>query len=85
MVNELGLLYGIVVNRHEDGNNSARDFCKKNDAPILAEIPDDRCIAEAYSIGKLAAETIPEYDRYFTKLWNKIKRKVSKSSIREKK
>ena len=82
MVNELGLLYGVVVNRHEDNNNSARDFCKKNNAPILAEIPDDRRVAEAYSIGKLAAETIPEYDRYFTKLWNKIEKRAISNSTR---
>ena len=82
MVNELGLLYGVVVNRHEAGNNSARDFCKKKGAPILAEIPDDRRVAEAYSIGKLAVETMPEYDRHFTKLWIKIKKRANNTTIR---
>ncbi len=73
MVKELGLLYGVVVNRHENNNESAREFCKKNNISILAEIPDDRRVAEAYSIGKLAAETIPGYDKYFYDLWKKIR------------
>lgn len=73
MVKELGLLYGVVVNRHENNNKSAREFCKKNNISTLAEIPDDRRVAEAYSIGKLAAETIPGYDNYFHDLWKKIR------------
>lgn len=73
MVKELGLLYGVVVNRHENNNESAREFCKKNNISILAEIPDDRRVAEAYSIGKLAAKTIPGYDKYFYDLWKKIR------------
>lgn len=76
MVRELNLAFGIVVNRHEPDNISAREFCKDNNASVLAEIPDDRRVAEAYSIGRLAAETIPEYDTHFKKLWNKIGGKV---------
>ena len=78
MVNELGLAYGVVVNRHEDDNNSARKFCKKKNVSILAEIPDDRRVAEAYSIGTLAAETIPGYDNYFRDLWKKIRNHLYK-------
>ena len=72
MVRELGLPHGVVVNRHEDDNLRARMFCKERNVPVLAEIPDDRRVAEAYSIGKLASETVPGYDECFQNLWKAI-------------
>ena len=72
MVRELDLPFGVVVNRHDSDNESARVFCKENNTPVFAEIPDDRRVAEAYSIGKIAAETITEYEDHFKKLWHTI-------------
>jgi MinD superfamily P-loop ATPase len=72
MINELGRPFGVVVNRHDTENALAREFCKTRKAPILAEIPDDRRIAEAYSVGKLACDAVPGYDTYFSELWKKI-------------
>jgi MinD superfamily P-loop ATPase len=39
--------------------------------PILAEIPDDRRIAEAYSRGELIVEALPEYRGLFQSLIEK--------------
>ncbi len=72
MVKELEIPHGVVVNQHDDNNNSAREFCKEKGVPIFSEIPYDRKVAEAYSIGKLASETVPEYNEYFLDLWNRI-------------
>ena len=72
MIRELNLAFGIVVNRHDDDNISAREFCRENNTPVLAEIPDDRRVAEAYSNGRLAAENIPGYDKRFKELWHKL-------------
>ncbi|MEJ2202109.1 MAG: ATP-binding protein, partial [Desulfuromonadaceae bacterium] len=51
MVRELELPFGVVVNRMGSGDNRTHDFCRKEEIPILLEIPDDRRIAEAYSRG----------------------------------
>jgi MinD superfamily P-loop ATPase len=73
MVKELGLPHGVVVNRHRDGNSAARDFCDGHSVPILAEIPEDRAVAQAYSRGKLAVAAVPGYDRLFLDLWENIR------------
>jgi MinD superfamily P-loop ATPase len=68
MVRELGIPCGVVVNRAGIGDNRVHSFCKESDVPILAEIPDDRRIAEAYSRGKLVVDALPEYRRPFDTL-----------------
>ncbi len=69
MVRELKLPHAVVVNRHEDGNDSARRFCKEKGVGIAGEIPDDRRIAEAYSRGDLPVDALPEYQNTFRAIW----------------
>jgi MinD superfamily P-loop ATPase len=66
---ELGIPFGVVVNRMGVGDDRVHLFCLKEEIPILVEIPDDRRIAEAYSGGKLIVEALPEYRSLFEGLW----------------
>lgn len=68
MVKELGIPHAVVVNKHDPGYTTAHDFCRDRNIKILAEIPNDRKIAEAYSIGKLPHSAVPGYRRLFKKL-----------------
>lgn len=61
MVRALKLSLGVVVNRAGSGDNRTREYCQREGIEILSEIPDDRHIAEAYSRGLLAAETVPAF------------------------
>ena len=72
MVQELNIPFGVVVNRHQEDNIRARQYCRDNAIRILGEIPDDRRIAEAYSNGKLASEAIMNYESLFFDIWRKI-------------
>ncbi len=65
MVKELGIPYAVVVNRHVPDNTLARDFCRDRGIKILAEIPDDRRVAEAYSGGLLPYSAVPGYRELF--------------------
>ena len=65
MVRELGLPFGVVVNRMGSGDHRTHDFCRDAGIPILLEIPDDRRIAEAYSRGELLVDALPEYRGLF--------------------
>jgi MinD superfamily P-loop ATPase len=78
MVRQLDIRHGVVVNRHEDDNASAREFCKKQGVEILAEIPDDRRVAEAYSRGELASVAVPGYSANFARLLKIIRRRIKK-------
>lgn len=68
MVRALGLPFGVVINRADVGNHDTRSYCDSNRIRILAEIPDDREIAEAYSRGEMACEAIPRYGSVFARL-----------------
>jgi len=72
MVRELKLPFGVIVNRVGSGDDRVHDFCRKENIPILLEIPDDRRIAEAYSRGILMVDALPEYKKLFEKLLTNI-------------
>jgi MinD superfamily P-loop ATPase len=72
MTEEIGLAYGVVINRVGAGDDRVHRFCRGREIPILAEIPDDRKIAEAVSRGRLVVEALPEYGRVFRKLLDEI-------------
>jgi MinD superfamily P-loop ATPase len=68
VVRELGIPFGVVVNRVGIGDERVHAFCREENIPILLEIPDDRRIAEAYSKGRLIVEALPEYRGLFESL-----------------
>ena len=76
MVRALGLPFGIVINRADVGDNEVYLYCQRNNIKILAEIPDDRRIAESYSRGELICEDLPEYVPIFDKLLKEITTEV---------
>lgn len=71
MVRELGIPFGVVVNRVGIGDDRVHRYCGEEDIPILLEIPDDRRIAEACSRGNLIVEALPEYRGLFRSLIEK--------------
>lgn len=72
MVRELNLPFGVLINRMGSGDDRVHIFCKKEDIPVLAEIPDDRQIAEHYSRGILMVDALPHYRELFERLLEKI-------------
>ncbi|RJP81359.1 MAG: (4Fe-4S)-binding protein [Desulfobacteraceae bacterium] len=72
----LGIPHGLVINRSDIGDNGVKDYAKKEDIPILMEIPFDRKIAEAYSNGKLVVQEMPEWKEEFLALYRKIEKLV---------
>jgi len=71
MVRELGIPFGVVVNRFGIGDDRVHVFCNEQKIPLLLEIPDDRRIAEAYSRGSLIVDALPEYRELFLSLTEK--------------
>ena len=63
---------GLVINRSDIGNDGVRTYAKKENLPILMEIPFDRRIAETYSRGGLIVEEMPEWKERFRKLYFNI-------------
>jgi len=73
VVRELGLPFGVAINRADSGDGRVRAYCRTERIPVLAEIPDDRRVAEAYSRGELIVDALPEYRCVFEALWTNIR------------
>ena len=61
MVRTLKLPLAVVLNRCDIGDDRVRQYCMSQRIAILAEIADDRAVAEAYSRGQLACDAVPSF------------------------
>lgn len=71
-VRELGLPFGVVINKADSGDDRVRSYCRTNQITILAEIAEDRRIAETYSRGEVLIATLPEYRDVFARILEKV-------------
>jgi MinD superfamily P-loop ATPase len=69
----LGKPMAAVINRAGLGDRSVQDFCLSRQLPILAEIPFDRSLAEAYSKGQVLAEALPNMRTVFAELMTALR------------
>ena len=65
---KLGKPMGVVINRAGIGDDGVYAFCRRANCPILAEIPYERRIAEAYSRGNIITGVSPALKRTFESL-----------------
>jgi len=72
MVKKLNLRSAVVINRSDIGDRRVHRFCKQENIDIFLEIPNDRRIAEAYSVGKMIIDVLPEYQKKFVALYHRI-------------
>jgi MinD superfamily P-loop ATPase len=63
---------GLVINRADMGDDQVRQFARREDLPVLLEIPFDRRIAEIYSRGSMIVEEMPEWKEKFKGLFRQI-------------
>lgn len=76
----------VLVNRAEYRDDSLKEYCRDAGLEIIGEIPDDRKIAEIYSVGDLVIEKIPEYRDLFNELALKIVRRAQvKTPVKKRK
>ncbi|MCF6249113.1 MAG: ATP-binding protein [Desulfobacula sp.] len=73
---------GLVINRAGVGNDDVNTYAKKEDLPILMEIPFDKRIAQIYSNGQMIADTLPGYKEKFQALFLTIELLVEKTGVR---
>lgn len=71
-VKVLGIPCGLVINRADLGDDSVKDYARREGLPILLEIPFDRKIAEAYSKGQMLVEIESCWKNVFVGVRDKI-------------
>lgn len=72
LVRELGLPFGAVVNREGIGDDRVERYCADEGIEILLRVPDDRRIAETYSVGRTILDALPEYRVVFESLARRL-------------
>ncbi|MFH1287439.1 MAG: ATP-binding protein [bacterium] len=68
MLRKLSVLFGVVINRSDMGDDKVEKYCEKNNIPVLMSIPFDREIAMAYSKGISMIKVKDEYINKFRQL-----------------
>jgi MinD superfamily P-loop ATPase len=76
LLKELKIKHGVLINRAGIGDDTTRDYCRREGVPILAEIPFDREIAVLYSRGIPLWKNGEHYQKIFCDLWNFISQKI---------
>ncbi|MDD5022188.1 MAG: P-loop NTPase [Endomicrobiaceae bacterium] len=81
MAREVGQEPVVVVNRADSYSNELYEYCKQAELEIAGEIPDDRKIAEVYSVGNLIVDKSSKYRKVFKQLAEKIIELAQKKRI----
>jgi len=76
MVRELKIPFAVVVNRSDPDEQMTNQYCHDENIDIIFEVPDDRRIAEAYSVGKMIIDVLPEYKEAFTGLYESVSKRL---------
>jgi MinD superfamily P-loop ATPase len=72
MVRALKLPLAVVLNRCDIGDDGVRQYSASQRITILAEIADERAVAEAYSRGQLACEAVPSFAACIRRLLDQV-------------
>ncbi|PID77581.1 MAG: (4Fe-4S)-binding protein [Deltaproteobacteria bacterium] len=71
-VREIGLPFGLVINRAGLGSDEIYRYVERENIPVLMEIPFDLEIARAYSQGEMLVDKFPELRGKFLAFHKKI-------------
>ena len=68
----LKIPHGLIINRADLGNDDVKAYAKKENLPILMEIPFEKRIAQIYSNGQMIAHVLPGIKEKFQDLFQNI-------------
>ncbi|MBS7653314.1 ATP-binding protein [Candidatus Bathyarchaeota archaeon] len=73
VLEEMGITFGIVINRSGLGDREVYDYAEARGIPILLEIPYRRRIAELYSRGIPFSLEMPGWKERFKELFDEVR------------
>jgi MinD superfamily P-loop ATPase len=72
VVKKLKILFGVIINRCDVGDDKTEVFCREHKIPILMRIPFDKEIASLYSKGVPLTEVKKEYRQKFQQAFSSL-------------
>jgi MinD superfamily P-loop ATPase len=76
-VKALSIPCGVVINRDIDGERKVEQYCRNENIPVLLKIPLDTEIARQYSRGITLVRGMPQWEKIFVELFEKIQEILS--------
>jgi MinD superfamily P-loop ATPase len=73
LIRQMDMPFAVVINRCDIGNLEMEKYCKAESVDVIAKLPDDRRIAEAYSSGQMIVQELPEYRNCFMGIAEAVK------------
>ena len=77
-VRTLKLPFGVVINRAGSGDRRVHDYCTAEGLDLLAELPDDRRVAESYARGHVLVEDLHHTRPMFEALARRIEDRLAR-------
>jgi MinD superfamily P-loop ATPase len=59
------------------GDQRVESWCEEEKIEILAKIPNDRKVAEAYSRGEVLVDQFPHYDALLSRLFESVVARIN--------
>lgn len=78
VVRNIGIPFGVIINRDGVGNEKVEQYCRNENIPILMKIPHSREIAHLYSEGIPFVLEMEEWRNKFREMFYRIKEEVGK-------
>ena len=76
MVRKLKIPFAVVINRSDPDEHMTNQYCRDENIDVIFEVPDDRRIAEAYSIGQMIVDVLPDYKQGFVDLYENVSKRL---------
>jgi MinD superfamily P-loop ATPase len=81
VVKKLKMLFGVVINRADIGDDKVDKYCRDNKIPVLLRIPFDREIALLYSKGIPIVWEKKEYKEKFQNVFNLVSKLLTPRAL----
>ena len=70
VLKKLGLLAGVLINRADIGDKGVEEYCRRENIPILMQLPWDRELAVLYARGESIVQHSAKWRSLFEELWH---------------
>jgi MinD superfamily P-loop ATPase len=67
---------GVIINRNMNGEGKVEQYCREEGIPVLLTIPLDTEIARLYSRGITLVKGLPQWEKSFIELFEKIQEEM---------
>ncbi len=77
VVRQLGIPFGVLINRSDIGDSRVEEYCVSENIPILMKVPNNREIAVLYSKGIPFVTSLPGWNNRFVHMFANICEQLS--------